>query len=168
MHISRIGVVGLTAAAMLASGAGYALAASPGSGVTGNLHLSIMTTQTSGTRAVVITNGLFTAGGAVIRVTRSTGLVKLPNGTFRFHLGAAATPPKETLNPLTCLATFSAKYAVTIGQGTLQYKGLTGTGTANVNAVALFTKNKAHRCATGKNPAQLEATVGVTAAVSLP
>jgi hypothetical protein len=167
MRISRIGVVGLAAAAMLASGAGYALAASPGPGLTGNLHLSVMTTEPSQARAVVITNGLFTAGGYVIHGA-AVDVVKLPAGTFRVHLGAAVTVPKETLNPLTCLATFSAKYAITIGQGTLQYKGLTGTGTAAVNAVALFTKNKAHQCATHKNPAELEATVNANAAVTLP
>jgi hypothetical protein len=167
MRISRIGVVGLAAAAMLASGAGYALAASPGPAITGNLHLSVMSTEPSQARGVVITNGLFTAGGVVLHYT-NVDVVKLPNGTFRVHVGAAISVPKETLNPLTCLATFSAKYAITIAQGTLQYRGLTGTGTANVNAVALYTKNKAHQCAIHKNPAQLEATVGVNAVVSLP
>jgi len=169
MRISRIGVVGLAAAAMLASGAGYALAASPGATLSGNLHLSVMTTEPSGARGVVITNGLFTAGGSVIRLTKVTGFVKLPNGTFRVHLGAVITPPKSTTpNPLTCLVAFSAKYNITIAQGTLQYKGLTGTGTATINEVALYTKNKAHRCATGKNPAQREVVINANAAVSLP
>lgn len=169
MRISRIGVVGLATAAMLASGAGFALAASPAGATTihGNEHFALMTTQPSAARYVVIANGLFTAGGVDIAGAK-VDLVKLPTGTFRVHHGGAITVIRNTLNPLTCLATFTGKVAITIGQGTGQFKGISGSGTATVNSVAIFTKNKQHRCATGKNPAQLEQTIGASATVSLP
>jgi hypothetical protein len=167
MRISRIGVVGLAAAAMLASGAGYALAASPsGTTITGNEHFSLMTTQPSAARYVVIANGLFTAGGVDISGAK-VDLVKLPTGTFRVHHGGAVTVIRQTLNPLTCLATFSGKVAITIGQGTGQFKGITGSGTATVNSVAILTRNKQHRCATARNPAVLEQTISANATVTL-
>jgi hypothetical protein len=167
MRISRIGVVGLAAAAMLASGAGYALAASPGTTITGTQHFSLMTTEPSAARYVVITTGKLGTYGGVDIAGAKADLVDLGVGTFRVHHGAAVTL-HETLNPLTCLATFTGKSAITIGQGTGLFKGISGSGSATINALAIFGKNKAHRCATGKNPTHLEQTISANATVTLP
>lgn len=166
MRITRIGVVSMVAAAMVASGAGFAVASPAASTVTGNEHFALMTTQPSAKHYVVIANGLFTYPGVDIAGAK-TDLVKFGTGTFRVHHPGPATVVRQSLNPFTCLATFQAKTTITISGGTGQFSGISGSGTAVITSEAIFAKNKQHQCAVHKNPIALEQTISANAQVTL-
>lgn len=168
MRVTRIGIVGLAAAAMLASGAGFAAAASasPASSVIkGSEHFALMTTQPSASRYVVIATGLFTAGGVDI-AGATTDTVKFPTGTFSVHHGTGHVV-RQSLNPLTCLASVVTKVSLTINDGTGQYTGITGSGSAVVTSLAVLTRNASHQCDQTANPQILEQTISANAHIRI-
>jgi hypothetical protein len=167
MRVTRIGAVGLAAAAMLAGGAGLAAASAvpSTSTVKGTEHFSLMTTQPSASRYVVIANGLFTAAGVDIAGS-TTDTVKLPTGTFSVHHGLGHVV-RQSLNPLTCLASFVAKANLTINNGTGQFKGISGYGSAVITSLSVLTRNSRHQCDQNKNPQALEQTISANAHIRI-
>ena len=153
------------ATAVLVSGVGLA-ATSPRSAASGTEHFSLMTTQPSASKYVVIASGLFTAGG--VDIAGSTAdLVKLTGGTFKVHHGGAVKIIKEQINPQSCLAMFEATSPVTFGNGTGAYKGISGKGTALITDYAILAKNSHGACNPNANPRFNQQTIKATAKIKL-
>jgi hypothetical protein len=167
MRISKIGIVGAVAAAMVASGAGLAVASAssvrPAS--SGTEHLSLMSTVPTASKYVVIASGVFTAGGTDISGS-SNDLVKFSNGTFKIDHGTAIHIIKENINQKTCLAVFEASAKFTLKDGTGAYKGISGSGKALVSGLFIAPKTKG-QCNPNANPLVSEETITATAHVSI-
>jgi hypothetical protein len=168
MHINRIAVVGAAAATMIASGAGLALASvgtaqRPAS--SGTEHLSLMTTQPSASKYVVIASGLFTAGGVDVSGS-NVDTVKLTGGTFKINHNFPPQHLKEQLNPKTCLEQFGLTSKFTVEDGTGKYKGISGTGTARISALAIA-RRTGGKCNPNANPSVSQETINATAHVHL-
>jgi hypothetical protein len=167
MRISRIGLVGAVAAAMVASGAGFAVAGAstvrPAAST--NETFNLMSTVPTASKYVVIASGKFTAGGTDISGS-STDLVKFSNGTFKIDHGTAIHIIKENLNPKTCLAVFEATAKFTLIDGTGAYKHISGSGKAVVSGLFIAPRSKG-QCNPNGNPSVSEETITASAHVSL-
>jgi hypothetical protein len=167
MRISRITVASAVAATLIASGTGLAAAGASAAlrpAVSGTEHFSLMTTQPSTSRYVVIASGLFTAGGVDVSGNK-VDLVKLPGGSFKINHGTAVHVLRQHLNAKTCLVSFAATGKFTVGQGKGAYKGISGSGKALVSGLAIARRTKG-RCNLNATPAVLEQTITATAHVS--
>lgn len=168
MRINRIAVVGAAAATMIASGAGLALASSgtaqrPAS--SGTEHFSLMTTQPSASKYVVVASGLFTAGGVDLS-GNTVDLIKLPGGTFKINHGSAVHVIKEKFSPRTCLMDFAATAKFTVEKGTGAYKHISGSGKALITGLAIARRTKG-QCNQNANPQVSEQTITATAHIKL-
>jgi hypothetical protein len=168
MRINRIAVVAAAAATMIGSGAGLALAStSTGQrpAASGTEHFSLMTTQPSASKYVVIASGLFTAGG--VDISGSTvDLVRLPAGTFKINHGSAVHIISEKLNPRTCLMNFAATAKFKLEDGTRGYKGISGSGKALISGTAIARRSHG-QCNPNASPVVSEQTISATAHVHL-
>jgi hypothetical protein len=168
MRINRIAVVGAAAATMIASGAGLALASvgtaqRPAS--SGTEHFSLMTTQPSASKYVVIASGLFTAGGTDTS-GNTVDSVKLTGGTFKINHNFPTHIVKEQFNQKTCLETFVATSKFTVENGTGKYKGISGSGSARISGLAIARRTSG-KCNMNANPTVSEQTIIATAHVHL-
>jgi hypothetical protein len=166
MRIRKIVVVGM-AAAMLSSGAGLAAASASTAAAakSGTEHFSLMTTQPSASKYVVIASGLFTAGGVDVSGNK-VDLVKLPGGSFKINHGTAVHVLREHLNAKTCLENFAATAKFTLGHGKGVYKGISGSGKALISGLAIARRAKG-KCDLNVNPVVSQQTITATAHVSL-
>jgi hypothetical protein len=73
---------------------------------------------------------------------------------------------KEQLNPKTCLELVVVKVKFTLGGGTRAYKGLSGSGNATINDLAIGSRSKG-RSNPNANPPHNEQTITATAHVKL-
>jgi hypothetical protein len=168
MRKSMGAVLGSAAAIVLVGGAGLATAAaSPaGSAASGTEHFSLMTTQPTASKYVIITSGVFTAGGTDVSGAK-TDTAKFHDGTFKIHHGSALHITKQKVNPKTCLAQFAATVKFTLGGGTGAYKGISGSGTAKINALEIAKRNSKGACNLNAAPAVNEQTITATAHVKV-
>jgi hypothetical protein len=148
----------------LVTGAGLA-AASPSPATSGTEHFGLMTTLPGASKYTIIASGVFTAGGVDIS-GNSTDTAKFANGSFKIHHGGKVKVVKEQLNPKTCLELAIVKVKFTPGGGTGAYKGLSGSGKATVNDLAIGSRSKGH-CNPNANPVHNEETIAATAHVKL-
>lgn len=148
----------------LVTGAGLA-AASASPAASGTEHFSLMTTVPSASKYTIIASGVFTAGGVDIS-GNSTDTAKFANGTFKIHHGGKVKVVKEQLNPKTCLELAIVKVTFTLGGGTGAYKGLSGSGKATINVLAIGSRSKG-QCNPNANPLHNEETITATAHVKL-
>jgi|HubBroStandDraft_4_1064222.scaffolds.fasta_scaffold80962_3 hypothetical protein len=168
MHINRIAVVGAAAATMIASGAGFALASSSTPqrpAASGTEHFSLMSTQPSASKYVMIASGVFTASGTDTS-GNNVDTVKLTGGTFKINHNFPPQHLKENLNQKTCLETFSLTSKFTLEDGTGKYKGISGSGSARISALAIA-RRSAGKCNPNANPTVSEQTIIATAHVHL-
>jgi hypothetical protein len=168
MRISTIAVAGTAAAAMIASGAGLAAASTSTvqrSAASGTEHFSLMTTQPSASRYVVIASGLFTASGVDIS-GNTVDLVKLSGGTFKINHGSALHILKEKLNRQTCLMQFAATAKFTVEDGTRAYRGISGSGKALISDLGIARRSHG-QCNPNANPVSLEQTISATGHIHL-
>jgi hypothetical protein len=167
MRVSKIAAVGTAAAAILSSGIGLAAAnastAAPAK--SGTEHLSLMSTQPSGARAVIIASGVFTAGGVDI-TGNTTDKVVLPGGTFKIVHKGNPHVVKQSFNPQTCLSDFVGTAPFTITKGTGKYKGISGSGHARITYYFIAKRSKG-KCNPNANPAVVEQTIIATGHVKL-
>jgi hypothetical protein len=164
MRSSRIAIAGTAAAAMIASGAGLAAASTSTArqpAVSGTEHFSLMTTEPSASKYVVIATGLFTAGGVDVSGNK-VDLVKLPGGSFKINHGSAVHVTKEKFNPQTCLMQFAATAKFTLEDGTRAYKGISGSGTARISGTGIARRTKG-QCNPNANALFLQQTIIATA-----
>ncbi|HUC25063.1 MAG TPA: hypothetical protein VMA73_20330 [Streptosporangiaceae bacterium] len=161
-------VLGSAAAIVIVGGAGLATAAaSPaGSAASGTEHFSLMTTQPSASKYVIIAAGVFTAGGTDVSGSK-TDTAKFANGTFKVHHGGALHVTKEKVNPKTCLAQFAGTTRITLGGGTGAYKGISGSGTAKISALEVAKRNSKGACNLNSAPASNEETITATVHIKL-
>jgi hypothetical protein len=168
MRISKIAIAGSAAAAMIASGAGLAAASTSTvqrSAASGTEHFSLMTTQPSASKYVVVASGLFTAGGVDIS-GNTVDLIRLSGGTFKINHGSAVHVLKEKLNNKTCLMQFAATAKFTVEDGTRAYKGITGSGKALISGTGIARRSHG-QCNPNANPVVLEQTITATGHVHL-
>ena len=168
MRINRIAVVGAAAATMIASGAGLALAGtstSQRSAASGTEHFSLMSTQPSASKYVVIASGLFTAGGTDTS-GNTVDSMKLTGGTLKINHNFPTHVVKEQFNQKTCLETFVATSKFTVEDGTGTYKGISGSGSARISGLAIA-RRTAGKCNMNANPTVSEQTIVATAHVHL-
>lgn len=168
MHVSRIAVVGAAAATMIGSGAGLALASAgtaqrPAS--SGTEHFSLMTTQPSASKYVMIASGLFTAGGTDVS-GNTVDSVALTGGTFKINHNFPPQHLKQQLNQKTCLEEFSLTSKFTLEDGTGKYKGISGTGSARISGLAIA-RRTGGKCNANATPSVSEQTIIATAHVKL-
>jgi hypothetical protein len=152
-------------AAIAAVGVTAASAASASPAASGTEHFSLMTTLPSSSKYTIIASGVFTAGG-VDHEGNSTDTAKFANGSFKIHHGGGVKVVKEQINSKTCLGVAIIKVKFTLGGGTGAYKGLSGSGTATINDLAIFQRSKG-RCNPNANAVSNEQTITATAHVKL-
>jgi hypothetical protein len=169
MRIRTIGAASMAAAAILTGGVGLAVANASTSGPlkSGTEHLSLMSTEPSGARAVVIASGVFTAGGVDI-TGNTTDKIVLPGGTFKVTHKGNPHVTKQQYNQTTCLGLFEGTAPFTISHGTGLYKGISGSGSA-VLRYYFVAKRVGGHCNSNPNanPAVVEQTITGTAHVRL-
>lgn len=168
MRISRITIVGAVAATMIASGAGLALASAgtvQRSASSGTEHFSLMTTQPSASKYVVIASGLFTAGGTDVS-GNTVDSVRLTGGTFKINHNFPTHVIKEQLNSKTCLEEFAVTSKFTLEDGTGKYKGISGSGKALISGLAIA-RRTGGKCNGNANPTVSEQTITASAHVHL-
>lgn len=166
MRKTRVVLAGTVAAAGIIAGSlATASASSATPATSGTEHFSLMTTQPSASKYVIIAHGVFTAGGVDISGS-STDTAKFGNGSFKIHHGAKVKIVKEQFNPNTCLEEFIAKAKFTLGGGTGAYKGISGSGTATITDLGIA-KQSNGKCNQNANPAHNEETINATGHVKL-
>jgi hypothetical protein len=168
MRISTIAVGGTAAAALIASGAGFAAASTSTvqrSAASGTEHFSLMSTQPSASKYVAIASGLFTASGVDIS-GNSVDLVRLSGGTFKINHGTAVHILKEKLNQQTCLLQFAATAKFKVEDGTRAYKGISGSGKALITGLGIARRSHG-QCNPNANPLASEQTITATAHIHL-
>lgn len=169
MRVNRIAVAGAAAAVtMIGSGTGLALASTSTAqrpAASGTEHFSLMTTEPSASKYVVIASGLFTGGGVDLS-GNAVDLVRLPGGSFKINHGSAVHIIKEKLNPRTCLMEFAATAKFTVKDGTRAFKGITGSGNALISSIAIGRRSHGH-CNPNATPRVSEQTISATAHVRL-
>jgi hypothetical protein len=164
-RMSRLVAVGVVVAAASGVWAGVASASSAASSATRTEHFYLMTTQNSSSKYVVIATGAFTAHGTDIS-GNTTDTVKLTGGGFKITHSGRIHITKEQLNPKTCFAVFSGTAHFTVGSGKGAYKGISGSGKATINEMAIFAKSKG-KCNSNANPVANEQTITGTAHIKL-
>ncbi len=140
MLTKRAVAVLAVSAAAIAGGAGAASAAASPVHSSGE-HLRIVSTQSASHRLSVIATGAFTAGG--YEIPRHGGdVIVFPGGTLTLRLSENHGTGSVSS---TCLFTQTARGTFTIGHGTGQYAGITGSGKARTASI-LITAKKGGRC----------------------
>jgi hypothetical protein len=164
-RMSRLIAVGAVLTAVGGVSVGIANAATASRATSGTEHFNLMTTLPSASKYTIIASGVFTAGG-VDTSGNTNDTAKFANGSFKIDHGTKVTIVKEQLNTKTCLAEFEAKAKFKLIDGTGAYKALSGSGTAVINALAIFPRVKG-ACSTNGNPLFNEQTIAATATVKL-
>jgi len=159
------GAVSLAAALSSAGVADASVRAAATSG-SGTEHFYLMTTQPAESTYTVIATGVFTAGGTDI-AGNTTDTVKLPGGTFKINHGGQPHVVKQHLDPRTCLGVFEATAKFTLGGGTGKYAGITGSGNATVDDLAIAARNAKGVCNFNANPVVNEQTITAMGQVKL-
>jgi len=168
MRIARITVAGAAAAGMIASGAGLALASTSTvqrPAASGTEHLSLMSTQPSASKYVIIASGVFTAGGTDVS-GNAIDVAKVTGGKFKINHGTNIHVISMKLNPKTCLEQFAATAKFTLEGGTGAYKKLSGSGKALLTGIGIAPRSHG-KCNPNANPVVAEQTITATAHVKL-
>jgi hypothetical protein len=163
--MSRLIAVGAAITAAGGIWAGVANAATASRATSGTEHFNLMTTLPSSSKSTIIASGVFTAGG-IDTAGSTTDTAKFANGSFKIDHGTKITIIKEQINSKTCLAVFEGKASFTLKDGTGAYKGISGSGTALINELAIFARSKG-KCNPNANPLSNEQTITGTAHIKL-
>jgi hypothetical protein len=116
--------------------------ASPTSGIE---HFQL--TQVNNNPGAIIARGVFTASGVDYQ-RNNTDLAVFSDGAFSIHHpGGTAT---FTINPKTCLATFTFSGAYTINNGFGRYQGIKGSGTYLGHSTGVVPRNPNGTCSHGQ------------------
>jgi hypothetical protein len=163
--------------AALAATAGTALlvGACSSSDPSGTETFNLVTHQIVGNPAYrVVASGVFSATGtAQATGTASNAPVKatFPGGTLMIS-GMTASKPSGTINSKTCAVVFTgtgSKYKVTDGTG--NYKGISGSGTATVKVTGVLPRLSNGKCNTSvgsPTPGTVLGTVRASGPISMP
>jgi hypothetical protein len=146
----RRAVTGLGAAVVLATTLCGASVASAVSGQQrpashGTERIEIMGTSAKSGVASVIATGAFTAGGS-INLDANTGKVTLDGGTLR--LAPKFGPSRTTFSKATCLLTITGHGTYTLGRGTGDFAGISGSGRFAVSIRQVDARKANGACAT--------------------
>ena len=152
------------AATALLGGTGIA-AASSHAAATKTEAFQLM--STSGTnKASVIASGAFTAGGVGTAGAHNTETLTFANGSVKLvHKKISGS---QHFDPATCLLTGTETDSYTLGNGTGAYAGISGSGKATVNILAIAARNSQGKCSMSKAPAAFHFLVNASGPVTLP
>lgn len=142
---------------------GVAASASPAarSAVSGTEHFQVVGTSATSNTPGVIATGVFTAGG-VDHTGAQVDTLVFPNGSFKVaHKGTTT----HTFNPKTCLLADGGKSTLTLYGGTGAYAGISGSGTSELNVLAIAARSGG-KCSMTK-PVAFQAILKGTAMVHL-
>lgn len=166
---SRVAAGAATAIALagVLSGVGLTSAtASPATAAwSGTEHFFLMSTKQTADRSAVIMTGLFTLGGLDIAGS-TTDVIRLPGGSFRIFHGSRPHVLTNQFNSSTCLGRFKARVKFTIGDGTVRWRGITGSGTATISGLSIGRRTSG-ACNPNVRPLVSEQTITATASVKL-
>ena len=106
---------------------------------TGTEHFQIMETSATSRTHSIIGTGVFTEGGTTTDSSRTTSTVTFPNGTF--VITHSKGTGSQSFNPKTCLLQINLKGTYSLGSGTGAYTHLSGSGTYQLNILAVGAKS---------------------------
>lgn len=142
--LARTGAILAVAGTAMLS-AGWAFAATSGT------QTFVLTTRSTAPNPVyqAVASGVFSATGTMQATSAASGAplkAKFPHGTFMLD---EVSPGRQsgTINPSTCAAVYTdtgLKYKITNGTGS--YKGITGSGTANLRFTGTLPKLSNGKC----------------------
>jgi hypothetical protein len=112
--------------------------ASPTSGIE---HFQL--TAVNNNPGAILARGVFTASG-VDYARHNTDLAVFSDGAFSIHHPGGTV--SITVNPKTCLATFTFSGAYTINDGFGRYQGITGSGTYLGHSIGVVPRNPDGTC----------------------
>ncbi|GEM_PF-774286 len=124
----------------------------------------VISNSITNTRAPVIFQGMFTAGGTGIN-GQYTNKIVLPGGTF--ILNHRQVTAKTHLDPRSCLDSITGSGPYTLGNGTGRYKGIKGHGDLTLNVRFVLSQTNRGCDQRAKPLAYIEIDSGV-GPVSLP
>jgi hypothetical protein len=131
--------------------------------VSGTENFQAMTTSATSNTYSTIATGVFTAGGVDHSGSGNVDTLVFPTGSFKLtHKGTLT----QKLNPKTCLFTASEHATITLSGGTRAYKGISGSGTAQLSILAIAGKS-AGKCAMTVKPVAWQLLIKGSASVSL-
>jgi hypothetical protein len=155
----------VAAAGMIAGGLATASASSATPAVSGTEHFYLMTTSGTATKIPVIATGVFTASGVDHEGSKIDKVV-VKGGTFKInHGGKTSGAPK--VNPSTCFFTFTGAGKIKVGSGTGTYKGISGSGKAEISIVGILSRTASGACTDNAKPVAWQETIRATAHVTL-
>lgn len=161
-HVAAIAGTAMAAAAI----GGSALAmASTHHAVSGTEHFQLMTTSVTGHELPVIAYGAFTAGGVDHEISRTVDTVVFANGSFKLTHQGGGSPH---LNPTTCLFTVNGPATYTLSDGTGAYKGISGSGQAELRIIGVTGRDSQGKCSLKVQPQGFQQLITASGPVSLP
>ncbi len=165
MRNSIVAAIGTAAVAAAIGGTGLAMAGTH-AGTTQTEHFQLMSTSSTPNTSSLIAYGAFTAAGVDSVGSHNTDTVTLPGGTFKIvHKDVSHT---QQFNPATCQFSFGAKAAYTLGSGTGKYKGISGSGTAQVSVLGIGARDSKGACSMSKPPVAQQQIIRASGPVTLP
>jgi hypothetical protein len=164
--MKRIVLAGAVLAAAAAT-AGLAVPAGaspvPGPSTSGTEYFHMVSTSsTSNTRSVIVT-GLFTAGG-IDHEGGNTDTLVFPRGTFTVKVSAPTGT--QIFNQQTCLLTVSQHATITVSGGTGAYRGISGSGKAQLTGLAVAARSSG-KCSQTETPAAFQQIITASVPVRL-
>ncbi len=116
------------------------------SATSGTEHFQL--TEVNNSPGAILARGVFTASG-IDYSKNNTSLEVFADGAFTIHHpGGTQTPP--TINPKTCLATFTITGAYTINNGYGRYQGIKGSGTYVARVTGVLPRKPNGTCGFGE------------------
>jgi hypothetical protein len=100
----------------------------------------------------VIAHGAFTAAGTDTQTSQNTDLLKFPGGTF--VATSKATSVQNHVDSGTCATTVTIRLTYTLGKGTGEFAGITGSGYATTTVLNLAVRTAHGGCSPTASIAQ--------------
>ncbi len=104
-------------------------------------------TEVNNSPGAIVARGVFTASG-IDYLKNNTSLEVFADGAFTIHHPGGTTT--FTVNPKTCLATFTITGAYTITNGYGRYQGIKGSGTYVAHSTGVLPRKANGTCSKGE------------------
>ena len=164
MRNSIIAAIGSAAVAAAIGSTGLAFAGTHATGSTE--HFQLVSASSTSNKSSTIAYGAFTAAGTDAAGAHNTDTVTLPGGTFQIvHKMVSHT---QHFNPVTCLYQFGGKATYTLSGGTGAYKGISGSGSAQVSVLGIAAKGSTGKCTMSLPPVAQHQVISGGGPVTLP
>ena len=163
VRAATVGVAGAaTAAAVVVLALPSTASAATPTHVWGTEHFQIMNTTTNPNNNTnpLIAYGLFTAAGVDVQNSANTDTFYFNNGHFHVRHAPIKASEHQTFDPKTCFFTYSERGTFSVGNGTGQYRHISGGGTYALSVIGIGAKLRNGACNPSQNaPAQAQQQV---------